>query len=527
MYRILIVDDERIIRVGLKKIIDWDEHGIEIAGEASNGLEALESFRSLKPDLVLTDIKMPVMDGFELIKEIRKDSAKTKIIIISGYDDFQYAKEALKYGVENYIIKPINKEELSSTLLGAVEKMQSEADDRLRSREDEFVIKDSILYRLVTNRISIRELKEKSDLLHIDGKDKFFSVAIVRFLKPKRSSLIDIADESSSVWDCITGVLSETAGNELNYNVFVDLNGDTVILFHSDSDSISAQTDAILRKCIQSINARLKLEAFIAVGGVQQGAESVHLSYRLASDLLQYYIIFPRNLVLTGETLERENKTRHEIFPIDKERLASLIQGGRNDDITRYFAMLHDGVSGASGLSVEQMNAFTVKLLTCLVNTIREAFPKPEGILQNYEDLFSGLLRQKTPEVLIMNAKNAALEIANLIRQNKQKPRSLTDQVIDYIANNYFNQDLSLKTISNKFGCKAPYLGQLLKRKTGELFSDYLNGVRVGYAREMLLNTHMKANEISERVGYSDPNYFYRVFKKITGTYPSDFRDVP
>lgn len=526
MYRILIVDDEQLIREGLRKIIDWDEHGLEIVGEASNGMEALEAFNVLKPDILLTDIKMPLFDGLKLIKSVREVSSRTKIIIISGFNDFQYVKEALKYGVENYIIKPISKEELSSTLVSAVEKIQSETYESIKSREKEYVFRDSILYRLVTNRIGKRELEKKSDLLGMDRKDSFFSVAIIKALKPEGNSTDIAINDSSLFGSAMVNILSETICKEVNCNIFIDLNGDAVAIFHSDTKSgVVEGIDVLLKKCINNINYYLRSDVFVAVGNVQEGIENVHISYKTAADLLHYFVVFPHNHILNSEKSELENKKSHESI-IDHDHLKDMILTDRSDEISNYFNMLSENLSKSTSLSMKYINTFTVELLTCLINTVKDAFMDTDGILQKYEEIFSDLLKQKMPEDLVASAKNVALELADTIRQNRENPQSLIDQIIEYVNNNYFDQDLSLKTLSNRFDFAAGYLGQLLKKKTGELFSDYVNGVRVEHAKALLLNTDMKASEIAEKVGYSTSNYFYRIFKKITGAYPSEYRDI-
>lgn len=524
MYKILIVDDEQLIRDGLRKIIAWDEHGIEIAGEASNGLEALDAVQRLKPNLLLTDIRMPMMDGLKLIRTLREKRLDTKIIIISGYDDFQYVKEALKYGVENYIIKPINREELSSTLLSAVEKIQSETIDSIRSRENEFVTRDNILYRLVTNRISRKELEEKSSLLGIDKKDCFFTAALIKALK-REGNLDGISDSGGNLLGlAMINIINETILGHFNCNIFLDLNSDAVIIFHSDSkDRIADKIEAVLVKCIENINHFLKTDVFIAVGKTQEAITSIHESYKTAGDLLQYFVIFPRNYIMRSENSERAPRNQ-ESRHLDHDRLKTLIMECKRDEIISFFNLHHDNRIKTTGVTIEYMNNFTLEVLACLIDTIKSVFTETEGILKTHEELFSGLLKQNKPEDLAAAAKNAALTLVEMIRHNKEKPKMLVDQIIEYVNSNYFSQELSLKALSHQFNFTAPYLGQLLKKKTGELFSDYLNGIRLGYAKELLMNTHLKATEISEKIGYSDPNYFYRAFKKNTGVYPSEFR---
>lgn len=524
LYRILIVDDEQVIINGLKKIIHWDEYGIEIPVEAFNGREALEKINEYKPDLMITDIKMPEMDGLSLIKTLRENGSNIKIIIISGYNDFQYVREALKYGVENYITKPVDKEELSSTLISAAEKIQSEAYEKIKLRENEYVILDSILYRLVTNRVGKRELDEKSDLLGIRESDVFFTVAVVKVLKQAEGSNALISEERLLEF-AIMNIMKETIGEDFKFHIFFDMNGELVILFHSDtSDNIMEKIERILKNCILNINQYLKTDLFITIGKAQECLDAVHLSYRSASDLLQYFVILPRNYILSSEKSEIEDKKRQEIFILDHDKLKSLILLYQQEEIQRFFDMIYENITKAGYVPMVQINAIAVEVLACFVNTIKEGFVGVEGILENYEELFLNLMKKHTPDNLIAFIKIAALKISEDIKQYGEKPKLLVDKIIDYIHANYHIRDISLKSLSYQFNINSIYLGQILKKRTGELFSDYLNGIRIEKARELLLNTNLKTAEISEKVGYSDPNYFYRVFKKSIGVYPTKYR---
>jgi two-component system response regulator YesN len=321
----------------------------------------------------------------------------------------------------------------------------------------------------------------------------------------------------------MVNILNETICNEINCNIFIDLNGDAVAIFHSDTKSdVADKIDVLLEKSINNINYYLKSDVFVAVGNTQEGIDTIHLSYETAADLLQYFVVFPRNHILNSEKTEWENNKSRESI-IDQDHLKGIILADRSDEISNYFNLLGENLSKATSLSMKYINTFTVELLTCLINTIKAAFSETEGIMQQYEEIFSGLLKQKLPEALIASAKNVALELAVAIRKNKEIPRSLIDQIIEYVNNNYFDQDLSLKTLSSRFNFAAGYLGQLMKKKTGELFSDYINGVRVEHSKALLLNTDLKANEIAEKVGFSDPHYFGIAFKKMTGNTPSEY----
>ena len=167
MYRVIIVDDEPIIRKGLRETIEWDSLGLEVAGEAANGFEALRLVRSIRPEVLITDIRMPEMDGLALIREVRKLDFDVKITILSGYSDYDYLKAAIKLGVDNYLLKPIDNDELISNLKNAVSEIEKEAIVDLRNRQGSELLRTNTLRRLVTGNISPEELREKADFLDI------------------------------------------------------------------------------------------------------------------------------------------------------------------------------------------------------------------------------------------------------------------------------------------------------------------------------------------------------------------------
>ncbi|QJD86270.1 response regulator [Cohnella herbarum] len=196
MYKVLIVDDELFILNGLPHVINWEEHGTEIVARARNGLEALEIMQNHDIHILVTDIMMPAMDGLELIKQIRDRGWNVKIIILSSHDDFKFVKEASKSGIENYLLKPIEEDELSNTILNTVEKLENEANATVQNHDNLNIVRENILYRWVTRNIGYDELENRAEFLQIDLSRESYMVGIVSILKNTKSQSFGI---SSSV----------------------------------------------------------------------------------------------------------------------------------------------------------------------------------------------------------------------------------------------------------------------------------------------------------------------------------------
>lgn len=416
MYKVLIVDDEPLILEGLKHIIDWEGHGLEIVGEACYGTEAIEILNKTKVHILITDIKMPFMNGLELIRHIREKELNIKCIILSGYDDFEYVKEAAKLGIENYILKPVSEDELLSTLVTTLAKIESELHKQIEIRENNQILRENILYRWVTNNISSEELVKRADFLGISLKsDSYLAIVVSKLLRSVDGSSCPIADDHLLKY-AVGNIISQTLTEEgLPFALFHDLEGDIVLLLAGQAarEDRSVLMEA-LKKCSENMRKFLKITAFMTAGSLETDVKSVHHSYTRAKRL-------------------------------------------QDDNL----------------------------------------IPPSIGII--FWDEIEGSMEEN-------------------------KGGSIIKKVLGYIRNQYA-ADINLKTIAYEFDINPGYLGQLFKKETGDTFPNYLNKFRVEKAKELLANTSLKASEVSERIGYANnSNYFYTVFKKITGMSPSEFK---
>lgn len=425
----MLVDDEPLILQGLQYIIDWEEHGIELTGTACNGIKALELMKETPANIVITDIKMPKMDGLELIKELKSAYPATKVIILSGYNEFEYAKKALKLGVENYLLKPIVDEELSSTIITTIEKLRSE--ETFQSTGPHYgldIIKDNILNRLVTGTIGKTELYQKAEFIQLDLNCPCYYACVIGYEQEMNETNFDSIDQSmaplilkNTLQTYIYHIFSHAFSNQENAIVFKNVLSDTILLFASKEESIDTYNHLhqLLSSCLHQVKQQHSISAKVYIGSRESRIELLSISYSNA------YLLFKHS---------------------------------------------------------------------------------------------------KSPETIIdwMTEPNTALYLSSF--QNTQKLYSpMITKVLELIAEKY-QEEMSLKTISYELSMNAAYLGQLFKKETGQLFSVYLNTFRIEKAKKLLLHTDLKANEISEKVGFSNQNYFYNTFKKFTNYYPTEFK---
>ncbi|GBF74391.1 DNA-binding response regulator [Paenibacillus sp. 598K] len=399
MYKVLIVDDEPLILDGLQYVIDWEEHGAEIVAMAGNGAEALRALEQNGIHIVITDIKMPVTDGLELIRETKKRGLNVKFIVLSGYDEFELVKKAIVYGVENYLLKPLEEEELSSTLLNTIEKLDHEIQLSIHHRQNYSIVKENILFRWVADRIGHDELTSRADFLGIDLSFEHYRVVRVTQEPPPR----DGEATSGLMASAILNVFEETMNGFGDCIAFRSLHGEPILLFgwnaveSMDGDKLEERLEA----CSSNVKRYLKLDVSVVLGPVVNGYRSVATSYREAFRTEEDF----------GSASARETEAAH-------------------------------------------------------------------------------------PTVL---------------------------KLIDYIDRNYA-EEMSLKTLSDIFNLNAAYLGQLFRRTTGDMFSVYLNRMRIEQSKRLLEESHLKMGEIAAAVGFSNLQYFSNVFHKLVGIYPTEYK---
>jgi len=523
MSKVLIVDDEPAILSGLEHIINWAEHGCEIVAKASNGLDALEIMKAQKVDILITDVRMPKLDGLQLIKQINKNNLNIKIIILSGYDDFKYVREAIRLGIDNYLLKPINIEELSLSLLNAMEKIQSELYKQISLRESMSVFRENILYRWVTYNISNEELEEKSSIAGITLKSSNYLVAVIAILSNESLSPNLDKLENSLHSFAVRNICSEIASQSISNISFCDLNSNVVILFDEDKiTSKRSKINTILNTMIENVSKLLKLNIFITIGSEESGYESVYKSYSTAMSLLEYALIFPANTIVDYEEVQKSSMLRQRKLNIDFETFNNLLIGKREAECIEFLDELFIKVRGTKGVTPSLIQSISIEMLYNIVSSIKILNNTDENISE-FENLFLDIIKITKIDKLTSLLKLVIKKSINHINTEDKKLNPIIKQVLSYIDNNY-NKDISIKVLSSTFNVNAAYLGQLFKNETGDMLTNYLNKIRIDKAKDMLLHSNFKANEISEKVGYVNENYFYRIFKKITGVSPTNFK---
>jgi two-component system response regulator YesN len=527
MYKVLIVDDEYMIREGLKRIIAWGEYGLEITGEAENGKEALEMIAWKKPDIIIADIKMPIMSGLELIKEINRQKLNVRIIVLSGYDEFEFVKNAMKYGAGNYLLKPVSTEELTLAINEIVDDMDKSLVYDVIKTEGLIFFRNSVLNRIIKNEIGAREFKEKDEILKLNLSDVEMRVAVLA-LCFTQSSMPEEENSMELLLFSILEICEKSIEPQNNCIVFRDFQEHIVFIFKGPEQDLSLIHDT-LQKCIQNIIDSLSVKVSVAVGNMILSVRNIHLSYENALKGLDYKIVAGINKVIIYDEINKKLEKCASKIHIKFDLINNLISTVDKDGLISYIELLFLEIEDKiEDVSPEFLRNISGRIIIGILNELRVCRHDADRELNMYD--YSIMNKINTADdisilkELVISMACKAVDL--IIDLNGRKHSRLVNEIIEYVDENYKDQNISLKILEDKMKISAVHIGRTFKAETGEHFTYYLNKVRVEKARKLLLETDLKIKEISETVGFNNIAYFYTIFKKYTNLNPGDLRHV-
>ncbi|MCJ8013047.1 response regulator transcription factor [Paenibacillus sp. KQZ6P-2] len=504
MYKVFIVDDEPFIIEGLYDILDWSSFGLEIVGHAENGRQALDALASTPVDLLITDISMPVMNGLNLIAEARKLHPDLKVIILSGFNEFDYLKEGMKLGIENYLLKPINVEELESTLSNTVEKMDSTRSSELYGTFDVQILKDNTLYRWLTGQIAAGEFRERADLLGFDLEKPYKVVAVLRSKEVESFNRI-----------------SEQIRDEKEVTSFRDVDGDLVLIGHLRHRTEGKTNFIELLKRISNEQSSLNEPVQIGIGCVVQLPEEASLSYKEAKQSLEYFMVYPDSSIIDYTSLKENRKSSGTETSIHWEEYAKLILVRDQEGLTQKIRDDFEQMQKVEGILPEDLRNTALELVIRFKMELAQIKHTDETDI--FKKGLSNLRSSGTFDDLVVSLQEVAKATVGSLMQDAKNP--VVSQVLIHIHNHYADE-LSLKTLGAQYHIHPVYLGQLFHKETGDSFAEYINKYRIEKAKEQLKNTNLKVHEIARNVGYWETGYFYKQFRKYVGISPTDFKGL-
>lgn len=491
MYKLYLLDDEPFILEGLKYIIDWEEYGFDVVGTSSNGEDGFNFIKNEDVDLIITDIMMPKMTGLELISNLKKINHNAKFIVLSAFQEFQYAKEAISMGAENYLTKPIDEDELIQT----IEEVKKKIEKIKLEKVDTKIFKNDLILKLICNKNNDGVL----DRLRLEGINFNYKNLCVVILEFAEGGNIN------------NHILSHI--DNLNYEYCVNLQNQILIIM----DNESVNKDA-LRNLKDDLSSITNEQIYISRGKYVDSIDNLNCSYQSAKDIHEYKLVYP-NISWIREYKEKSYNLEN-INYIDFNHLKKLLLNKDNKESLNYIESIFIKLKNDENLTVKQIKTKSIEVFLNVYNYFNDS------------KIIKGLDLYLEKVINSVNLDQIQIELKNMIKHRQSKLEETDDSIspiilklLRNIEKNY-SKDLNLKEISETYNINSIYLGQLFQKETGILFSDYLNNFRVNKAKNLLVETSLKAAEIGELVGYANKNYFYRKFKDIVGITPSEWRKI-
>ena len=530
MLKVFLVEDEFVMREGIKNNIDWNSHGYEFCGEASDGELAFPMIQKLNPDIVITDIKMPFMDGLELSRLIKKELPFTEIIILSGYEEFEYAKEAIKIGVSQYLTKPINGEELLREVDLLAEKISEKRKEReirekyVREMEENFLGERKNLFQyLVTGSKSMSELLEISDKLNIDLSAIWYRVALVKIQSMNHArdeysnSLVQIEQKLKAI-DADRGLL-----------VFDrNLEGQALIFKADSREELDKIQNDYLGKMRDLLGDYTQIRYFVGIGMPVNRLSELPSSFEQASHAFAHRYLVKESCIWNYEEME-QNVYHDEEFNIsnvnpkqlDRSKLREFLKFGDKEEVI-YFVEEYFKDLGPNAMKSNMFRQYIIlDAYYCVVDFL-DSLQLQKDELEPL-DITSGILQsEETAIKYVIRIIEKALELREKTASNRYG--SIVDEVMKYIDKNYADEDLSLNVLASHVNFSPNHLSMVFSQQTGKTFIKYLTYFRMSKAKELLRCTGKRSSEISLEVGYKDPHYFSYLFKKTQGMTPTQYR---
>lgn len=533
--KIYIADDDIILVKGLRAIIERNCPGFEVVGEGHNGLQALEDIEHLKPDLLITDIKMPVMDGVELVKRIKNLEDNIKIIVISGYDEYSYIRETLKHGAVDYLLKPVENDDLISLLNKVKGDIKKENENRReinlfyeKVNESLEALKEKVLLYLIKNKsFNTIELGIKLKELGLT-KYGMYAIAFIGINGYHPNNTGCLVNFDASV---IRLILKRSMENRSNKIEVLETYMETgaVILFVADESSESSfysNIDATLNEIRSSLE---KDYGFFITIGVSKSFNTLDGAY---NGYQQSELAFERKLYEGKNKVIYFNSENccYNYFDIKNlngllKELTNYIEICDKRSSKRIITEMFDKMSGEK-IQPDQFREIWLRILIRISDASMEFNEAAEQYNFNRVDLLFSLKKVDTLEELIEYILKAISDIIERINDLRTKRGMKIIQRLKEHIKKHYNEDISLTALANHVNFNASYLSQLFKEETGQNFTDYLSEIRINEAKRLLATPEVKVYEVGSMVGYKEPVSFSRAFKRAVGISPQEYKKI-
>lgn len=531
MLKVFLAEDEFIIREGIKNNIDWQAHGYEFCGEASDGELAFPLIQKTRPDILITDIKMPFVDGLALSRLVKKELPETEIIILSGYEEFDYAKEAIQIGVARYLLKPINGETLLQEIDSVAEiilgkQKEKEIREKYQKEMEENSLRDQmdLFQHLVTGDCSMEELLSVADKLDLKIMAPWYSIVLLKIQSMKH----DYEEYSGSIV-AVDERIVKLAEPE-HVLIFDRALEGRAFLFKADSEEeLLAYQKEYLGDVKEVLSGYANLRYFGGIGTPVNRLREIPASFEDASHAFAHRYLVAESCILDSSLLMQEGAAEHEDFrisavnpeQIDRAKMQEFLRTGDLDEVVYFVDEFFGKLDGGAMKSRIFRQYITMDAYFSIVDFLKGLGLQKDEIEAPDQD-GSILQDEKSAMDYIVRIMNKAL----VLREKKASSRyeDVVSEVIHYIEDNYAQEELSLNLLASHVNFSPNHLSMIFSQQTGQTLIRYLTDYRMNRAKELLRCSSKKSSVISMEVGYKDPHYFSYLFKKTQGMTPTQYR---
>ena len=536
MYKLILVDDEEEVRKGIIQKIKWHKYGFELVGEAENGREALEMAEKFTPDVVVTDIKMPFMDGLQLSEELKKRFPTIKIIILTGFDKFEYAQKAVNLNVVEYALKPVSSVDFIEVLL----RVKAQIDDEMLRKKDmevmeEYyvkslpILKEKFLTYLITSKISKEEIQEKCENYNINLAGNRFIVSVINIdrIETYKTLKIDNRNEQDLTKFSVLNIIEEILIKHDRGLVFI--HNEMIVLIspylEEDRGIIFNNVQSILEEIRQNIEKYLKFTITIGLGTIISDVSYISDSYQNAILALDYRFIMGNNRIIWIEDIEPSRSEKIVFDEIMEHDLRSSIKVGTEKEIIETIEGLFLQLLDVKG-PFKHFQVYLLEILTTIIKTAESLNVDLTYIFGENYNLFVELYEFNDLNQVKNWFQYISIKIMNYITKDRQDSCTLlVEKTKAYINKYYCDSSITINSLCNYLFISPTYFSFIFKKETKMTFINYLTQIRMNASKELIKATKLKSFEIAYKVGYSEPNYFSYCFKKHFGISPSEYRN--
>lgn len=534
MLKTIIIDDEALIREGLTTGIPWESLGYEIVGEAADGEDAIELIQNTLPDVIITDIRMPFMNGLELVEFIQPMLPNAFIIIISGHDEFHYAQKALQLGVYDFILKPFDLNYLTKILTKIKYEytLQQNQQSKLLPVEDMKQLQHSMIEAVLLNKLTKEQQTDKIKSYQLESIVNHFFGTILIQIDNFHLSIADYTfDQINEINNDFHKIIYSVATPSDSIYIIEGNSGDVIInINYLHNDEATMQMGKLVTQLRTAFREASELSVTIAYSNIIQSISNISKTYKQAHEVCnqRFMLGYGHNLSYNDYSSSKPQKNTQTSYPetgFERKIFLNHLKDGKTQVLIDYLNNIFDKLIENGHNSSLYVTMFVSSIYVELLNYLNQYDLSIGDIYDDPLLLYRNLTISNNIYDIKDLIKNLTLKTAEFVQsQNSNSGNIRIKEAKLYIEKNYSSTDITLQCVAEHVNMGVCYFSSMFKKETGESFITYLTATRINKAKELFDTTYYKSYEVSYMVGYNTPTYFSTIFKKLIGLSPSDYK---